>query len=125
MKHSVPGWPIWLREEEERMNCPLETRETAALLVARAARELAPDTAVRLDRHIGGSYKPCRGHLHRQCQRLHRRDDAIDQRDFRRTKFRPSRRLYSQPSGNSRNWSPQQLCRPRWMARYIERPTQR
>jgi len=34
------------------MNCPLETRENAALLMARAARELAPDTAIRLDRHI-------------------------------------------------------------------------
>jgi anti-sigma factor RsiW len=34
------------------MNCPLETRENAALLVAHAARELAPDAAVRLDRHI-------------------------------------------------------------------------
>ena len=36
------------------MNCPLETREDAALLVAHAARELAADTAVKLDRHIAG-----------------------------------------------------------------------
>lgn len=34
------------------MNCPLETRENGALLVAHAARELAPDAAVQLDRHI-------------------------------------------------------------------------
>jgi hypothetical protein len=34
------------------MNCPLETRENAALLVSHAARELAPDMAVRLDRHV-------------------------------------------------------------------------
>ena len=65
MKHSVPGWPTWLREEEERMNCPLETRENAALLVAHAAGELAPDVAVLLDRHVA-ECSACSQFLQRQ-----------------------------------------------------------
>lgn len=47
------------------MNCPLETRETAALLVAHTARELEPDLAVRLERHIA-ECSACSDFLHRQ-----------------------------------------------------------
>jgi len=50
------------------MNCPLETSEHAALLVAHAARGLAPDTAVRLDRHIAG----CAA-----CSQFMRRQQAV------------------------------------------------
>ena len=47
------------------MNCPLETRENAALLVSHAARERAPDTAVWLDRHIA-ECAACRRFIERQ-----------------------------------------------------------
>jgi anti-sigma factor RsiW len=47
------------------MNCPLETRENAAVLIAHAAGELAPDTAIPLERHIAAC-PACSQFLQRQ-----------------------------------------------------------
>lgn len=72
------------------MNCPLETRENAALLVAHAARELGPDIAVRLDRHIAGC--PACSEFMRRQQAVW---DALDVRQPEPISPDFNRRLYA------------------------------
>ena len=52
MKRYAPVWPIWLREEEVCMHCPIENRDTAEILLGYCAQKLDAKTAAVLEAHI-------------------------------------------------------------------------
>jgi hypothetical protein len=51
MKPCARIWRIWCREEES-VQCPIQARENAELLLAYCTRKLDPDTTALLERHV-------------------------------------------------------------------------
>src|ERR1039458_6662773 len=52
MRRCAPVWPTWHREEEVGMKCPIETRESAELLLAYCNRNLDAESTAMLERHM-------------------------------------------------------------------------
>src|ERR1017187_8634573 len=68
MKPCARAWRIW-RESKASMNCPLEIRDNAQLLLDYCTRKLEPESVAILERHIA-LCGACREFADRKSTRL-------------------------------------------------------
>lgn len=59
MKRCVDGWRIWRKKVVNPMRCPIETQESAELLLDYCARKLPAEQTALLERHMA-SCAACR-----------------------------------------------------------------